>query len=63
MPNLFPREELQQSFVFKDFPSIRAMGRLFNFASVRHMTRRPEFFGAIPRTFRRLEADRDHDGT
>jgi len=63
MPNLLPPEERLQLFVFKDFPSARATEWLFNFASVWHITRQKEFFGAIPHAFSRLEADRDHDRT
>jgi hypothetical protein len=48
-------------FVFKDFRRSLGRERLFNFASVRHITRQREFFGAIPRAFIHLEADRDHD--
>jgi hypothetical protein len=48
---------------FQGFPLLRERKRLFDFASVRHMTRQQEFFGAIPRGFSHLEADRDHDWT
>ena len=46
---------------FQGFPLLEAKERLFDFTSVRHITRQQEFFGAILRSFSHLEADRDHD--
>ena len=40
---------------------LEAKERLFDFTSVRHITRQQEFFGAILRAFSHLVADRDHD--
>jgi hypothetical protein len=47
-------------FVFKDFHRSVRQERLFNFASLRHITRQQEFFGAMSRAFSHLEADRNH---
>jgi hypothetical protein len=48
---------------FQGFPLLRKKKRVFDFASVRHITRQREFFGAILRGFSHLGADRDHDWT
>jgi hypothetical protein len=48
---------------FQGVPLLCEKERLFDFASVRHITRRQEFFGAILHAFSHLEADLDHDRT
>jgi hypothetical protein len=48
---------------FQGFPPLWQKERLFDFTSVRHITRQQEFFGAILHALSQLEADRDHDRT
>jgi hypothetical protein len=60
---MFFHEERLPLFVFKYFLPSGEAESLFKSVSVRHITRQPEFFGAIALAHSHLEADRDHDGT